>query len=495
MSYKIYSCIIVGTGFSGIAMAIKLKEKGIDNFIILEKANEVGGTWRENTYPGAECDIPSALYSYSFEPNPNWEYKWSMQPQILEYIKHVASKRDIYKHIQFGKELVGAEWQEKESAWKIETRGGTSYNAKTFVSAIGQLHIPSTPNFNGKDTFTGPSFHSAEWDHSVSLEGKTVGVVGNAASAVQFIPEIAETAGTVKIFQRSANWMLPKQDRLYKEWEKKLVKRFPIILKLYRLKIWTLGGALFFLMKNGNDFLRKTYQNKTIAFIKENIKDPEVVEHLTPDYPMGAKRILFSDTYYPALARPNVELITGGVQEITSSGVITGNGAAHDVDVLIYSTGFKTNPFLYGLDITGKDGISIRDAWKDGPTNYLGMTVSNFPNLFLMYGPNTNLGHNSIIIMSEAQAGYIAQCVKAIQQNNWGSIDISLTAMQSYHQDAQKRLGEMIWASVENSWYKSANGNIPNNYPGRTMEYMKKTKKVDFDVYIISKKSHKHKAI
>lgn len=485
MSNKPYTCIIIGTGFSGIAMAIKLKEKGIEQFIILEKANEVGGTWRENTYPGAECDIPSALYSYSFEPNPNWEYKWSMQAQILDYIKHVVRKHDIYKHIRFGEELVAAEWQENEGLWTIQTKGGTSYQGKTFVSAIGQLHIPSIPNFKGKETFAGPSFHSAKWDHTISLEGKTVGVIGNAASAVQFIPEIAKTAGAIKIFQRSANWMLPKQDRLYKEWEKNLVRRFPLLLKLYRLKLWTLGGGLFFLMKNGNAFLRKTYEKQTIAYIKKHIKDQKLVEQLIPEYPMGAKRILFSDTYYPALARPNVELVTGGVEELTTSGVITGNGTAHDVDVIIFSTGFKTNPFLYGLDIKGKAGITIREAWKDGPTNYLGMTVSHFPNLFMMYGPNTNLGHNSIIIMSEAQAGYIAQCVDSIEQQKWKAIDISSTAMQTYYQATQKRLGDMIWASVEDSWYTSANGNIPNNYPGRTMEYRKKTKTVDFGAYNI----------
>ncbi len=484
MSNTTHSCIIVGTGFSGIAMAVKLKEKGIEDFIILEKADDVGGTWRENTYPGAECDIPSALYSYSFEPYPEWEYKWSMQPQILEYIKYVARKREIYQHVHFGEELVAADWQEKEGSWKVQTKGGKTYHGKMFVSAIGQLHHPSIPNFEGKDTFAGPSFHSAKWNHAISLEGKTVGVIGNAASAVQFIPEIAKTAGKVKVFQRSANWMLPKQDRAYKGWEKNLVRRFPILLKMYRLKIWLLGGGLFLLMKNGNDFIRKLYQKQTISYIKKHIKDRETIQHLTPDYPMGAKRILFSDTYYPALALPSVKLIPGGVQAVTSNGVVAGDGTAHDVDVLIYSTGFKTNPFLLGLDIRGKEEISIKQVWKDGPTNYLGMTVANFPNLFMMYGPNTNLGHNSIILMSEAQAEYIAQCVQAIKQNKLKTMEVSAETMEAYHQSTQKRLSEMIWARVEDSWYKSANGNIPNNYPGRTMEYMRKTKLVNFDEYV-----------
>ena len=480
-------CLIIGAGFSGIAMAIKLKEQGINNFLILEKAANLGGTWRENTYPGAECDVPSALYSYSFEPWPDWEYKWSMQPQILEYIHYVVNKYDLLKYMQFGKEMVAAAWQEQEGIWKVTMKDGAIYQGKHLITAIGQLHHPSIPAFQGKETFEGPNFHSAQWDHSIDLHGKTVGVIGNAASAVQFIPEIAKTAGKVTIFQRSANWMLPKQDRAYKEWEKNLVRRFPFLLKIYRGRLWLLGGGLFFLMKKGNDFLRKTYQNQTIKYIKEHIKDPEVVKQLTPTYPLGAKRILFSDTYYPALARPNVQLVTGGVKEITPNGITAGDGSTHAVDVLVYATGFKTNPFLMGLDLIGKNGISIKETWKGGPINYLGITVSNFPNLFMMYGPNTNLGHNSIIVMSEAQATYIAQCVKAAEQNEWKSMEISPTAMQTYHQSTQKRLSEMIWATVGDSWYKSANGNIPNNYPGRTIEYIRQTKKVDFNAYQISK--------
>ncbi len=483
MSNETKTCIIIGTGFSGLAMAIKLKEKSIHDFIILEKATEVGGTWRENTYPGAECDIPSALYSFSFEPNANWKYKWSMQPQILEYIKHVATKYDLYKHIHFQKEMTSAKWQEGIGEWNVQTKDGATYNGRTLISAIGQLHHPSTPNFQGKKLFKGNSWHSAQWNHEVSLENKTVGVIGNAASAVQFIPEIAKKAGKVVVFQRSANWMLPKQDRVYKEWEKKLVARFPILLRTYRLRLWLTGGALFFLMKQGNNLLRKITQKQTIDYIKEHIKDPKTIAALTPTYPLGAKRVLFSDTYYPALARPNVQLVIGGVKAITETGVIAGDNSEHTLDTLVYSTGFKTNPFLAGLDITGKDGVMIKDHWQEGPKNYLGMTVDKFPNLFIMYGPNTNLGHNSIIVMSEAQATYIAQCVEGLAKNNWISLEVKKEVIDKYHKTTQDRLNNMIWTTVEDSWYKSANGNVPNNYPGRTMEYIRKTKKVNFDEY------------
>ena len=277
--------------------------------------------------------------------------------------------------------------------------------------------------------------------------------------------------------------MLPKQDRLYKDWEKKLVKRFPFLLKIYRARLWLTGGGLFFVMKNKNDWLRKALQKKSIAYIKEHIKDPAVVKKLIPKFPLGAKRVLFSDNYYAALSRPNVTLVTGGIQEITETGALSGDGTKAAVDVLIYSTGFKTNPFLMGLDITGKNGQTIKEAWKDSPANYLGISVHGFPNLFMLYGPNTNLGHNSIILMSEAQANYITQCINGLEKNNWQSLEVKKTVMQNYYQQTQARLKNMIWAVIEDSWYKSANGNLPNNYPGRTMEYIRITKKVDFNAY------------
>jgi cation diffusion facilitator CzcD-associated flavoprotein CzcO len=480
-----YHSIIIGAGFSGLCMAIKLKEKGINNFIILEKAKSVGGTWRENTYPGAECDIPSALYSYSFEPYPKWEYKWSHQPQILEYLEMVAQKYDLLPHIHFETALAGAIWQEDSAHWEIETHNQKIYKSLTFIPAIGQLHHPSFPNFKGMDNFTAPQFHSAKWDHSISLEGKTIGVIGNAASAIQFIPQIAKKAKKVLVFQRSANWMLPKQDRLYKSWEKKLVSVFPFLLKIYRLRLWLLGGGLFFLMKKGNQLLRNFYQNQSIKYINREIKDPVLRKKLIPTYPMGAKRILFSDDYYTAINQDHVEIITDAIEEILPQAVKTSKETSPKLDLLIYATGFITNPFLKDLDIRGLKGISIREAWKEGPKNYLGITVNQFPNLFMMYGPNTNLGHNSIILMSEAQANYIAQALDFLIKNKKKSLEIKVTAQNQYHQKIQERLKNRIWNSIEKSWYKSESGNIPNNWPGRTMEYMRRTKKVNFSHYLI----------
>ena len=479
-----HSAVIIGTGFSGLCMAIKLKEQGIEDFIILEKAADIGGTWRENTYPGAECDIPSALYSYSFEPYPEWEYKWSLQPQILEYINHVADKYNLRKHISFGVEVAKAAWQNEDSIWDIKTKEGITYHTKVLVTAIGQLHHPSVPDFEGVDKLEIPNWHSAKWNHNIDLTGKRVGVIGNAASGVQFIPEIAKKAKEVVVFQRSANWMLPKQDRLYKDWEKKLVRRFPLLLKMYRLKIWLLGGALFYLMKGGHTALRKLYQKKSIDYIKEHIKDNHLVEHLIPKFPMGAKRILFSDTYYPALAKDHVQLETAAIKSLYSSGVHT-ESASYELDVLVFSTGFKTNPFLKEIEVIGHDKQSIKNAWQQGPANYLGICVHGFPNLFMMYGPNTNLGHNSIVIMSECQANYITQCVHKIKNEEVAAIDIKKEVMIDYYNRTQERLEGMIWSQVGHSWYRSPDGSFPNNYPGRTMEYMGKTKRVDWGMFDI----------
>ena len=477
-----HAAVIIGTGFSGLCMAIKLKERGIEDFIILEKESDIGGTWRENTYPGAECDIPSALYSYSFEPYPEWEYKWSMQPQILQYINHVADKHELRDHILFGEEVISAIWLQDSGIWQIKTKAGKTYQSTTLITAIGQLHHPSIPKFKNIDQLSIPHFHSAQWDHDIDLSGKKVGVIGNAASAVQFIPEIAKVAQELIVFQRSANWMLPKQDRMYKDWEKKLVRRLPFLLKLYRLKIWLLGGGLFFLMQNGNQWLRKLYQAQSLKFIKDHIKDENLVKALTPLFPMGAKRVLFSDTYYPALAREHVSVITSEIQALHPSGVQT-SGKSYDVDVLVFGTGFITNPFLKEIEVTGVDDRSIRDVWSTGSQNYLGISVHGFPNMFMMYGPNTNLGHNSIIIMSEAQANYIAQCIQKMKDDQLKSMDVKKDIMAAYYQETQERLNQMIWATVGESWYRSADGSSPNNYPGRTMEYIRKTKKVDWSKY------------
>lgn len=476
-----YKAIIIGSGFSGIAMGIELLNKGVDNFIILEKANSLGGTWRENTYPGAECDIPSALYSYSFEPYLHWKYKWSHQPQILEYLKHCASKYSVLPKINFNQNVISAKWSEEKKLWHLKTNN-LDYTAKHVISAVGQLHFAKIPNIKDSDLFQGQSWHSAHWNHHIDLSDKKIGVIGNAASAVQFVPEIAKKAREVKVFQRSANWMLPKQDRLYKEWEKNLVEKMPFLLKAYRLRIWLLGGGLFLMMKSGNNWIRSIYQWLSKRYIKKHIKDPKIIEQLIPKYPLGAKRVLFSDNYYETLARKNVELIIESISNITTNGILTSKHK-YDLDIIIYATGFVTNPFLQHIDIQGLNNKSIQEHWANGPRNYLGICTDQFPNLWTMYGPNTNLGHNSIIIMSEAQAKYIAQ---AIHHTKNKTAEVKADIVTKYYSEIQNRLKSMVWNQTPDSWYKSKSGDIPNNWPGRTLEYMRRTRRWKDEDFIIS---------
>ena len=473
-----HDAVIIGSGFSGLCLGIKLKEAGINDFIILEKSDEVGGTWRENTYPGAECDIPSALYSYSFEPYPYWEYKWSHQPQILDYLKYCAAKYKIYDHIHFQKTFTDAEWDDSKNQWNLYTAEGDNYLSNKFILAVGQLHIPKVPRIKGLESFLGAMWHSAQWNHDVSLKGKTVSVVGNAASAIQFIPHIAKTARRVNIFQRSANWMLPKQDRLYRSWEKALVRKFPILLRIYRLRIWLLGGALFFLMKRGSGLLRKVYQWKAKRYIARKIDDPHLRSALIPHYPMGARRILFSDDYYDALNQDHVHVVTESITHLSEEAVHTTKVGRYDSDVVVFATGFKSNPFFTHLNIIGKDGMLLRDAWAESPKSYYGIFVPHFPNMFVMYGPNTNLGHNSIIIMSEAQSKYITQCIVRMKDLGRKTVEVKSGVVEEYYDEIQTRLQNMIWAEVDDSWYKSTDGNIPNNWPGRTLEYVWRIRKV-----------------
>lgn len=463
-------------------MAIQLKNANITDFLILEKAQDVGGTWRQNSYPGAECDIPSALYSFSFEHNAEWHYKWSEQPQILAYQQQVANKHGLYQHIRFGQEVRAARFDEQQRQWVVSTHQGDTYHAQHLVSAVGQLHHPYIPTFAGQDTFSGACFHSANWNHDVDLNGKRVAVIGNAASALQFIPEIAKQASTLTVFQRSPNWVLPKQDRPYKSWENRLMGKFGWIQKLYRLKVWLRGELLLFRMMTGNRLTRWWGERECRNYLQRAIDDPALRARLIPDYPIGAKRILLSDDYYDALNRSNVELVTSGISKLTETGITHGDGRHEDYDAIIYGTGFRTNPFLSQIDIHGRQGRLLRDSWSDGAHAYYGIATSGFPNLFMMYGPNTNLGHNSIIVMIECQARYIVQCVRKIDRENWREIEVRPQVEETYNQQLQQRLAQTVWTQAAVSWYKDGD-KITNNWAGTSYEYIRRTRQVDWSSY------------
>jgi cation diffusion facilitator CzcD-associated flavoprotein CzcO len=476
---------IVGSGFSGLCLGIRLAQTGLADFTILEKAERIGGTWRENTYPGAACDLMSFAYCFSFEQKTDWSRKWSPQEEILAYMDHCAEKYGILPHVRFGTEVLGARFDAGAGLWRIRTRKAgveSELEAEVLVSGVGQLHRPVSPKIPGLEEFEGCVFHSAEWNHAVDLAGKHVGVVGNGASAIQFVPEIAPRVERLTVFQRTPNWMIPRGDRAYTETEKRLFTRFPFLARLYRWLIWARQELLFPVMVGHPRFAGRT-RELALENLHEHVKDPALRQALTPDYPIGGKRILIHDDYYPALARPNVELVTSPIARAEPEGLVCEDGRHHAFDVLIMATGFDTNNFLAPMAIQGLDGRLLDQEWKEGAEAYLGITVAGFPNLFMMYGPNTNLGHNSIIFMIECQTGYILQCIERLRKRDLRWLDVRPEVQREFNARLHQRLARTAWARTPHSWYKNAAGKITNNWSGTTTEYWWRTRKVDFSAY------------
>ena len=454
-----------------MCMAHKLKQAGLDDLLILEKADEVGGTWRDNTYLGAECDIPSALYSYSFAQNPTWEYKWAKQPQILNYLNQFATDYDLMRHIRFGTKVLGASYDEAKNIWTVQTDQG-DLTCRFLVSGVGQLHHPKWPNIAGREEFTGHSFHSAQWDHAVDLAGKNVAVIGVGASAIQLIPEVAKLAGRLTVYQRTPNWVVDKEDRPYSRIEKWIAKRMPWIANLYRFGLWCQGEFLIYPVIKGAPIRSALMRAKSRWDMKKFITDETLQKILTPDFPIGAKRILFSDTYFEAIARDNVELITDDIGNIDETGIRTADGQHRNHDVIIYATGFYSNPFLKELDIKGNGGQTLKEHWQNGAYAYLGVMTHGFPNLFFLYGPNTNTGHTSIVFKLEQEVGYIVQL---IQKAGSGAIAVDQETELEFSAEMQERLSKLAWAKVEASWYKDGE-KMPNNWPGSSVEFKRRLK-------------------
>ncbi len=480
-----HQTIIIGSGFSGICMAIKLREAGFDDFLILEQAGDVGGTWRDNHYPGAECDVPSALYSYSFERKTDWDYQWSEQPQILEYIRNVVHKHGLRERTRFNSLVTGARYDEDSARWTVTLADGAQFDCRYLVSAVGQLHQPRIPDIPGRDSFAGPAFHSADWRDDLDLTGKAVAVIGNAASAVQFIPPVAAQAGRLTVYQRSANWVSEKRDRPYTDREKRIMRRFPFIKTLARLRIYLRNELLVFPALRGNRFLRNALHRFCREYLERVVQDPELRAQLTPDYPVGAKRVLVVAGYYEALVQEHVELVTQGIRSIDATGVTTADGTHRDCDVLIFGTGFITNPFLHGIDVRGRGGKALAEHWSAGATAYLGVATHDFPNLFFLYGPNTNLGHNSILLMSEAQVRYIINAMREAAGREASAIEVKADVEAAYDRDIQARLRDMVWSEVEDSWYKDGD-RVTNNWPGSVGEYRRTLRRFNSDGFLYS---------
>ncbi|MET9289439.1 flavin-containing monooxygenase [Nocardia beijingensis] len=472
------SIIIIGAGFGGLGIALELRRAGLDNFTILERATDLGGVWRENTYPGAACDVPSPLYSWSYEPKSDWPRRFSEQRDIHDYMRGVADRHGLRRFICFGTEVTDAEFDERTGQWTVRTADGTQLTADILVPAVGQLSRPALPNIPGIDTFAGPAFHSAEWDHDVDLIGKRIACIGTGASAIQYIPRIQPAAGHLTLFQRSAAWVLPKADVEYSAVHHALFKYFPPSRLAERFAIW----SIFELLALGLTDL-PSIKTPVIALAdrhrEKQVPDPELRAKLTPDYAAGCKRGLFSNEYFPALAQPNVTVETTAIEAITPTGIRTADGVEHDVDVIIFGTGFKGTEFLAPINIYGLGGRKLADVWSDeGARAYLGLSVPGFPNLFMMYGPNTNVGAGSIIYMLESQARYIRQVVQYLADRPGRYLAARPAAEQRWDDWLQKRLKDTPW-NFCSSWYRNASGRITNNWPGATVLYRWKTRTFD----------------
>lgn len=478
------SVLIVGTGFGGIGMAIELKRAGLGNIVVLEKGDDIGGVWRENTYPGAGCDIPSPYYSFSFEQNPLWPMRFSLRADIQAYLKGAADKYGVTPHIRFNTEVTTAAFDEDRRLWRVETSTGAVYEARVFIPAVGQLSRPALPSIAGRDSFAGHAFHSAQWDHDYDLTGKRVAVIGTGASAIQFVPQIQPAVGRLTLFQRSAPYIAPKPDQVYRRWQHTLYRKVPQAQLTERAFFWGLCEFATVGLK-GNPAITKIVDWLALAMRAKQIKDPALRAKLTPDYPAGCKRVLFASNYYPALARPNVHVETGSITEITPAGVRTADGVEHDVDAIIYATGFATTEFLGPMKVHGLSGRDLRDAWSTGARAYLGMTVPDFPNMFLMYGPNTNLGCGSIIYMLERQARYIRQAVQRLG-TGLSYVDVRQEVADRFDEEVQRRLARSVWSRC-GSWYRDASGRIATNWPGLVSEYHRRTKTVDMADYWVTR--------
>ena len=458
-----------------------LTDAGIRSFTILEKAASLGGTWRENRYPGAACDVPSHMYCYSFAPKPDWSRKWAPQAEILAYMQQLARTKGVDRHIEFGVEVAHADWQPEAREWLVTTTDGRRIRADVLVSAVGQLHHPALPDIPGLESFRGPAFHAAQWPDDVALTGRRVGVVGTAASAVQIVPAIAAQVSHLAVFQRSPNWILPRGARPYRTWEKQLFAALPGARRAYRTWIWANYEARFPALR-GNPVAAAVARRMLARHLDDAIADPELRRKLTPDYPVGARRVLSADDYYPALQRDNVELVTGTIARVDPSGVEMTDGRRIPLDVIILATGFRSTEFLVPMQITGRWGRRLVDDWERGAQAYLGLSVPGYPNLFLMYGPNTNLGHNSILFMLECQARHIVSCVKAMQHGEeW---EVRRDLFESFNAELQADLKRTVWDEVASSWYKDDAGRITNNWGSGTPRYWWLTRRSPSYAYV-----------
>jgi cation diffusion facilitator CzcD-associated flavoprotein CzcO len=483
MSNREVKHLIIGAGFAGLCAAIKLDEDGERDFVVIERGADVGGTWRDNTYPGAACDVPSQLYSFSFAPNPDWSMSFSPQPEIQAYIRKVAQRSGTLDRFVFDTTVDDARWDDAAQRWIVQTSGG-QFVAQTVISGAGGLSEPKLPDIEGIETFQGELFHSAQWNHDADLAGKRVAVIGTGASAIQIVPEIQPEVAHLDVYQRTAPYVMPRNDRRYGKLERLALKHVPGLQTLYRNAIYWARECYvpgFTLQPK----LATPAKKLALRNIAKGISDPELREKVTPTFEIGCKRILISNTWYPALAEDNVDLVTDGIAKITGDAIVTADGVERPIDVLIVATGFYTTELPITEHLVGRSGRTLAETWREsGMSAYKGTTVTDFPNLFFIIGPNTGLGHSSMVLMIESQMTYIREAIRTMRRNDYAVVEVNAEAEQDYNADIQRRMKRTVWTTGGcASWYLDAHGNNTVLWPRSTFAFRGMTAEFDVAAY------------
>ncbi|HEY7261408.1 MAG TPA: NAD(P)/FAD-dependent oxidoreductase [Trebonia sp.] len=477
--------LIIGAGFGGIGMGIGLRKAGFDDFVILEKAADLGGTWRDNRYPGCACDVPSPLYSFSYELNPDWSRLFAPQEEIWEYLRRCAAAYGIDRHIRCGSRVESVAWDDADRLWTVRTAEGERYRTHAVVSGAGALHLPSYPDIAGIDEFAGESFHSSRWNHAADLTGKRVAVIGTGASAIQLVPAVAGQAARLTVFQRTPPWIQPRPDVAIPDRMRAVLRTVPGAARALRYAVyWGLESrALGFAL---DPRLMAPMEALARKHLERQVSDPELRARLTPDYTIGCKRILVSSDYYPALQQLNVDLVTDPIARITPTGVVTADGTPHEADALVFATGFRVVDAATELNVSGCGGVKLKDAWAAGVEAYRGITVPGFPNFFMLLGPNTGLGHTSVVFMIEAQVQHVLSCLRIVSRQKAATIEATEPVTRRYNDSLQRRLRRAVWSAGGcRSWYLDDAGINRAIWPGFSFEYWARTRRArrrDYEV-------------
>jgi len=474
---------IVGSGFSGLGMAIRLKQRGMQDFVVLERAEDVGGTWHHNTYPGCACDVPSHLYSFSFAPNPRWSQTYSPQPEIRAYLRRCVEDFDLRPHLRLGHEVTSAAWNEDTRRWELETGKGR-FSARTLIAAMGPLTEPKVPDLPGLESFAGPTFHSARWDHGQDLTGKRVASIGTGASAIQLVPAIQPQVEQFHVFQRTAPWVLPHTNRSTTALERRLYRALPAAQRFVRGGVYLARETLVLgFVKRPR--LMRVAEAIARGHIRKQIRDPELREKVTPGYTIGCKRILPSNKWYPALGRPNVELVTEGIEEVRSSSIVTRDGVERPVDAIILSTGFEVTEMPIAKLVRGREGKLLDDVWRGSPRAHAGTAVAGFPNFFMLLGPNTGLGHSSMIYMAESQIAYVLDALRTARAHGAETLEVRPEAQRGYNEALDGRMQGTVWNTGCASWYLDRTGRNATLWPDWTWRFRRRTARFDPAEYVL----------